>query len=397
MPGARTGPLRKALNVPLAEVAIAAFELSRPDGAAVSLIAVFQDASGGCLATVADDHGVMVDLAAPPAGTDRIVLAAETASGPLSRFGGLRCTLRDGASADLAVLSGAAAGETTPEPVHLLGECYRRGTGWWFREIGHGLPDAAAIVRTLGAGAAEYHRIREAAAAVAAATAASASASADGTRPASSGTARALPPANLASARIAGERRARGPVSLEVAVDLSVSMRAHARPRKAALRALADFARREMADGDLLTSVAFAGRAAVMVPPADVRGLPQVTDKALGDVGQGTLLAPALELLLELRAQRPAEPGACSLMVITDASLFDAPSTLSALLRRAGHGAVHLVVPRSTRRRLPLKGHDWADRATVWRFRDADQLGLIYGEVFAAMTGQRLEIRRPHP
>jgi hypothetical protein len=94
---------------------------------------------------------------------------------------------------------------------------------------------------------------------------------------------------------------------------------------------------------------------------------------------------------MELRRWRPVEPDVCALMVISDVELFDNPRRLTSLLERAGHQHIHLVVPKAAGR---MDRHRWFHQATVHHFQDADQLGLIYGTVFAAMTGQRLEGRK---
>jgi hypothetical protein len=389
----RTGPLRKAQDVSLARTSLVTFELHRPEEAdgAASLVAVFHDAAGGGLALVTDDRGLMIDPAGTPAGTVRIIVAVEAAAGAVARIHGVRCTVRDDQGSNLAVLSGPAAGETTPDPVHLLGECYRRQGEWRFREIGYGLADDAAITRALGPGAAAHHRRR--AAALVRSEEPDRVAGPGPESPRVTGEARparGLPPPNLAAARIGGERTARGPVSLEVAVDLSGSMYRYSDLRTAALRALAGFARREMAAGDLLTSVAFADRAAILVPPVDVRKLGRVTDRPSRDVGGGTWLSPAIRLLMELRARGCVEPYSRALMVITDVALQDDGRTLGRLLHQAAYQHVHLVVPEPEGVLVPPGP---LRRAAVHRFTDADQLGLIYGAVFAAMTGQRLERR----
>jgi hypothetical protein len=396
MPKQRAAALRKAQNVSLARFSVVAFELHRVAGdGSVSVVAAFQDATGRCLTTVIDERVLMIDLAAVPVGTERIVLAVETDIGALSRVPGLRCAIRDAAGADLAALAGVAAGETSPDPVHLLGECYRRGGDWWFREVGYGLGDEGALTRALGPDVTAYHLRRVSALAARPAAPAEDSGgsgdSAGAEDPEDERSGRGLPPASLDAARIAGARRARGPVSLEVAVDLSGSMIGYARSRTAALRALAGFARREMAAGDLLTSVAFASSAAVLVPPVDVRALREVTDRPKGDVGGGTLLEPAIHLLNKLRRQRPAEPEACGLMVITDVGLGDDPRHLRPVLHQAGYQHIHLVVPESAG---GMDHRHWFHHATVHHFETADQLGLIYGAVFAGLTGQRLESRK---
>jgi hypothetical protein len=364
--------LRKAQNVPLAGTSTVSFELHAPEAPSglVSLLAVFQNTNGQCLATVAGDHGLVIDLAALPLGTDRAVVGVEVAAGSVGQIDGLRCTVRDGDSRDLAVLSGAAAGETSPDPIHLLGECYQGRNGWWFREIGYGLLDEAAIARTLGSDAVEHHRSRSSLA-----------------RTAEPPKRRGLPPANLEAARMVGERWARGPVSLEIAVDLSGSMVSYSGLRREALRALAEFTHREMAAGDLLTSVAFADTAAVLVPPTDVLRLRGITDTPRAGVGGGTLLGPAIHLLMELRRPQPTGPDR-SLMVITDGAVFDPPDALTDLLKQAGYQGIHLVVPKGE-----CPDHRRFRGAVVRHFADADQLGLIYAEIFAAMTGQRLESR----
>ncbi|WP_344474304.1 vWA domain-containing protein [Nonomuraea monospora] len=377
--------------MPLPPGAIVPVELHQPEPGGATLVGVFQDASGGCLATLTDEHRLMVELAGLPEGTTRVVLAAEVAGGSLSGMSGLRCAVGSG----LVVLSGAAAGAATPEPVHLLGECYLREGAWWFREIGYGLAGEADLTRALGPEAAGYHLRRSAthsARAVPVPDAAVGRERAAPPDPAGRPVRGLLPMASLESARMVGERRVRGPVSLEVAVDLSYSMEQYSGLRTAALRSLGEFARREMADGDLLSSVAFAGRAAVLVPPVEVRRLGQVTDHPQGSVGEGTLLEPAIRLLVKLRGRRPVKPWGCSLMVISDGEFFDDAYRLDPIMQRTGYQDVHLVVPESADR-LTTRSHRWHRRATLWRFRDADQLGLIYGTVFATMTGQRLEGR----
>src|SRR5918999_5242772 len=388
MPKRRPAALRKAQNVSLARTSVVEVELHRSAGdGSVSLLAAFHDATGRCLTTAIDERVLTIDLSAVPVGTDRIVLAVETDIGPVSRVPGLRCKIRDGAGANLAVLFGAAAGATSQDPVHLLGECYRRGNDWWFREVGYGLAGESAMTRVLGSDVTAYHLRRVTALAAGwGGPAAPAPPPAGDQRPA-----RGLPPGSLDAARIAGARRARGPVSLEVAVDLSGSMAGYARLRTAALHALAGFARREMAAGDLLTSVAFASSAAGVGPPVDVRAPRRITDRPKRDVGGGTLLEPAIRLLYELRRRPPAEPAACGLMVISDVKLADKPRHLRPILDQGGYRHIHLVVPESAGG--PDHRH-WFQQGTVHHFATADQLGLIYGAVFAALTGQRLERRQ---
>ncbi|GAA0384368.1 hypothetical protein Acor_84400 [Acrocarpospora corrugata] len=61
---------------------------------------------------------------------------------------------------------------------------------------------------------------------------------------------------------------------------------------------------------------------------------------------------------------------------------------------------VYFVVPQPDLRLVPASRERWFRNVLLRHFDDGGQLAMIYGEVFATLTGQRLRVRsrsRPGP
>jgi hypothetical protein len=259
---------------------------------------------------------------------------------------------------------------TGDKPVFLLGECVPRADGWWFVELGYGLPNGAALANLLRATGADR----------AALTALVTLPRPEPTRP------RMLPGTRLADARLEGARTG-GPVRLDVAVDLSGSMAGYSAVRQEALAELITFAKTQLAEDDVISVIAFAGEAAPITPPVEVRKLKQTGENPRHSIGGGTNFIPVLQLL-----QRYSAPKGMprSMIVITDAYIFDDRRELARQLKRAAYDHIYFVVPQPDPRRIPIAREPWFADVALRNLSDAAQLALTYGEVFATLTGQRL-------
>jgi hypothetical protein len=204
-------------------------------------------------------------------------------------------------------------------------------------------------------------------------------------------------PGSLATAALAGPRAVRGPVCVEEAVDVSSSMNNYRAEREAAEAQLFDFARRELAPGDLFSSAFFAGQSALALPPTPMSAL--TTPPAVpSGLGSGTLLTPAVQLLT---AARGAGDGCAArgLVIITDGGLADDSASVDRALSDGGYTRVFAVIP----------GGAWwhpdalPSSVTVYHFHDggawgrdtafitgAKPLDVVFGDILGSLTGQTL-------
>ncbi|GAA3243196.1 vWA domain-containing protein [Actinocorallia longicatena] len=324
------------------------------------------------LAAVTGPDGRLTELRsdARAAEGERVVLAVFSENGPLHAVDGLSVGVR-GPSGLLFELRGVPAGGACEHPVFLVGECLPRADGWWFVELGYGVPDGGVLANILRAGGADRAVLtalrtlppaRE--------------------RPA----ARMLPGARLSGARLVGERRA-GAVRLDVAVDLSGSMTRYSAVRTEAFTELIAFARAQLDADDVVCVIAFAGDAAPIVEPTRIRELREVTDRPIRPIRGGTELVPVLDLLSRYPAPRGTPR---SLVVVTDAYVFDDRRELARKIKAAAYDHVSFVIPQPDARRIPIARERWFADIALRHLSDAPRLAVTYGEVFAALTGQRL-------
>ena len=198
------------------------------------------------------------------------------------------------------------------------------------------------------------------------------------------------PPSNLAGATLDGRRTVTGPVCIDQAQDVSGSMKPYATQRDEAVAQLLSFATRELRGDDLLAEAVFAGSSEVTLPPTSLHtaGTARRPVTVLGD---SSLLAPAVDALA---ATPHGSCAAKALVAVTDGQIFDDPAVLEAKLTAARYSRVYLMIP----------GLDWTQtgdaiselppNVTVRYFRGPDELGVAFGEVAAALTGERLSTRK---
>jgi hypothetical protein len=215
-------------------------------------------------------------------------------------------------------------------------------------------------------------------------------------------------PTGLDDSTLAGPRRTTGPVCVEEAVDVSGSMVAYTAQREYAERELFAFARRELWPDDMFSAAFFSSTAAVALAPSPVTQLASAPVVPADLVGGGTLLTPAVEGLV---AARPADApcAARALVVITDGLLGDDPAVLSAALDSGHYTRVYAVIPADSGwgRPAPLTGPG-LERIVVHRFHDggwsgrmasvladAKPLDVVFGHIFADLTGQQLVKAEP--
>jgi hypothetical protein len=194
------------------------------------------------------------------------------------------------------------------------------------------------------------------------------------------------PPPSLAAATLDGKRKVKGAVCIDQAQDMSGSMEAYAAQRDRAVGQLLEFARRELRDDDLLAEAVFAGSGAVTLPPTSVHTVGSER-RPVPSLEPGTLLAPAVDALARERNPRCA---AKALVAVTDGQIFDDPADLGPKLTAAGYSRVVFMIPG-------VPGWESGDaisvlpaNVTVRYFVGPDDLGVAFGEVAAALTGERL-------
>lgn len=196
-------------------------------------------------------------------------------------------------------------------------------------------------------------------------------------------------PSTLAAATLDGKRKQAGPVCIDQAQDVSESMEPYAGQRAAAVTQLLAFAERELRGDDLLAEAVFAGTSEVTLPPTSLHAV-GVARRPAGALEPGSKLTPAVDAL----SAQDRTCAAKALVAVTDGQLFDDPATLGAKLTAAGYSRVYLMVP----------GPDWTQtgdpvsvlppNVTVRYFDGPDDLGVAFGEVAAALTGERLSTRK---
>jgi hypothetical protein len=210
-------------------------------------------------------------------------------------------------------------------------------------------------------------------------------------------------PVSLANSTLTGVRRTTGPVCIEEAVDVSGSMVQYTAQREQAERELFAFAKRELLPTDQISEAFFAGTARLALPPTDLQSL--TAPRALsGQFGDGTLLTPAVAGLVAARASAPAPCAARALVMITDGEIYDPPPVIQAALAAADYARLYAVAPAPAT--YPGRGSltgGLLDSVTVYGFHDggtagriasvlgdARPLDVIFGDILADLTGQRL-------
>ncbi|MFG3557843.1 VWA domain-containing protein [Micromonospora sp. NPDC047557] len=200
------------------------------------------------------------------------------------------------------------------------------------------------------------------------------------------------PPGSLDQAVLEGTRRVTGPVCIDEAQDVSGSMERYTALREQAVEQLFLFAHRELRPTDQLAEAVFSGTAGVTLPPTSLHTMP--ARQRAPEPGDGTLLAPAVRALTDADERADRECAARALVAISDGEVFDDPADLRAALVDAAYTRVYLVVPGSVGGRPEVFKGDVLGGALVRRFSDAERLGVIFGEIAAELTGERLEQRQ---
>jgi hypothetical protein len=200
----------------------------------------------------------------------------------------------------------------------------------------------------------------------------------------------AQPPGQLDQADLGGGRQLSGRACVVLASDVSGSMDQHAEARRAALRDLTKFSRRELRPDDVVLVVTYDGAMAVALPPTAVRDLPDgdIPEPAPG--ANGTAMLPVIQGVSSLLA--PHDCAATGLASVTDGELQDDAATLDQAIRTAALQHVVFLVPGGEGRPGPT-GSDLLADVEVHHFQpgSATQLGLDYGRLIAELTGQKLK------
>jgi hypothetical protein len=203
----------------------------------------------------------------------------------------------------------------------------------------------------------------------------------------------AAAPVRLGQAELGGERTLSGRACVVLASDLSGSMRQYAADRQSALVDLVDFSRRVLRPDDVVLVVTYADDMAVALPPTEVRDLPTGGVPEPDPGSDGTALVPVITGAASLLADRSC--AATGLAGVTDGMLQDDAGPLAAAIRRSGLAQVHVLVPGSGPARPgPFSAPELHD-VQVEHFEpgDTEGLGLAYGRLLAALTGQELRGR----
>jgi hypothetical protein len=197
-------------------------------------------------------------------------------------------------------------------------------------------------------------------------------------------------PDPLSDYHLAGARTARGTVCLDIAADFSTSMDDDAQVRNDALEQLEPFMASQLRPGDLLAMTRFASTAVLSLPPTRIdRLLASAEEPARPVQRQYTYFAPALREALRAHDGGGPECAVHSLIAITDGEFADAPAALAPLIKKFHR--VYWAIPDEDRNFRPMTAADPAVAAVVTHgFHDANELGVLYGEVLADATGQKL-------
>ncbi|GAA3934356.1 VWA domain-containing protein [Actinoplanes auranticolor] len=206
-------------------------------------------------------------------------------------------------------------------------------------------------------------------------------------------------PETLSGSTLTGARLTTGPICLEEAVDVSGSMLEYTAQRERAERELFAFAKRELQPTDSLATAFFAGSAQVTLPPT---GLQSLTTPAPppGQLKDDTFLVPAVVELVKARLTNPQPCASRALVMITDGVVSDIPAELETVLNAASYTRIYAVSPTSGRGAL---SGGLLDSVSVYEFHgggtsgriasvlnDARPLDVIFGDILADLTGQRL-------
>lgn len=197
------------------------------------------------------------------------------------------------------------------------------------------------------------------------------------------------PPTSLDQAVLQGPRLLHGPVCLALATDVSGSMNELADARRRALADLLSFSRRSLASDDVLAAVAFDDKAWTTLPPARVESLPASPPIERPGNGSSTEFAPAVDAVARLF--RTTACSAIAVASITDGQFGDAPGALRAHLDDAALTRVRLLLPGGRGRPAPLTAPELVGvQVAHFDAGDTHRLGLLYGQLLADLTGQRL-------
>ncbi len=202
----------------------------------------------------------------------------------------------------------------------------------------------------------------------------------------------ARPPGSLDNATLSGARALPGPLCLIFAPDQSGSMQALAPVREHALRALVNFARRELEPSDRIAVVPYTSQAAVSLPLTRVDALPPVVGEGNAPNGGGTALLPALQV--GTPAQGTAGCAAIAVATVTDTMLGDDPQDLVRWLDTSRLTRLAALVPDGQGRPEYFRQPGLAGVRTVnFPANDPDALGIRYGEQVAELLGMQLKTR----
>ncbi|GAA0895842.1 VWA domain-containing protein [Virgisporangium aurantiacum] len=198
------------------------------------------------------------------------------------------------------------------------------------------------------------------------------------------------PPTSLAAATLTGKRTVSGPVCIDQAQDVSGSMKRYAAQRDEAVAQLLSFATRELRGDDLLAEAVFAGTSEVTLPPTSLHTVGAARRPAAA-IEDGSLLSPAVDAL---SATPHGSCAAKALVAVTDGQIFDDPAELGAKLKGARYSRVYLMIPGVHWTQSGDAISELPPNVTVRYFRGPDELGVAFGEVAAALTGERLSTRK---
>lgn len=202
------------------------------------------------------------------------------------------------------------------------------------------------------------------------------------------------PPATLAAASLDGRRTVKGPVCIDQANDVSGSMDRYAAERDAAVDQMLRFANRELRPDDMFAEAVFAGSGQVTLPPTSLHAVGHERRPVAG-LDPGTRLAPAIDALSAGATGSTRPCASKALVVVTDGLLFDEPGVLEQRLGTAGYSRAYLMVPGVPWQQGGEPISTTLPRSiTVRYFTGPDELGVAFGEVAAALTGERLTTRK---
>ncbi|HMR47840.1 MAG TPA: hypothetical protein PKE40_01095 [Arachnia sp.] len=195
-------------------------------------------------------------------------------------------------------------------------------------------------------------------------------------------------PRELSQAHLVGERSPL-PLGVVVLLDVSGSFYDYADMRQEALDEVMAWTPSNLRDDDMLTVIAFAERAGVILPATPVAELAGASLLSSGDLGSSeTNLRPGLEAA----AREMPDDLVTTLVVVTDTEVGDlSPGALDEVLRELKVDAVSAIVPDGASVSADWREHvGWSEivRADP---SDAGEVALAVGRSLAHATGQTLE------